>query len=48
MKGLVLEYLTGKNQGRRQKNFQGGGAGAMEKKRTIAHQESLPVLAVAD
>jgi len=45
MKGLVLEYLTRNNQGRRQKIFQ---EGAIEKKRAIAHQEILPLLAVAD
>jgi len=45
IKGLVLEYLTHNNQGRRQKNFQ---EGAIGKKRAIAHQESPPLLAVAD
>jgi len=47
MKGLILEYLTRNNQKRRQKNFQ---EEAIEKikKRAIAHQESLPLLAVAD
>jgi len=42
MKGLVLEYLTRNNQGRRQKNFQ------EEAIRAIAQQESFPLLAVAD
>jgi len=45
LKGLVWEYLTRNNQGRRQKNFQ---EGQEKKKRAIAHQESFPLLAVAD
>jgi len=47
IKGLVLEYLTSNNQGRRQKNFQER-AIETKKKRAIAHQENLPLLAVAD
>jgi len=45
LKGLVMEYFARNNQGRGQKNFQ---EGAREKKRAIVHQESLPLLAVAD
>jgi len=45
MKGLVLEYLTRNNQGHRQKNFQ---EEAIRKKWAISHQESLPLLAVAN
>jgi len=46
MKGLVLEYLTRNSQGRRQNNFQ---ERAIENKNQAAeHQESLPLLAVAD
>jgi len=48
MKGLVLEYLTRNNQGREQKNFQEETIEKKERKRAIAHQESLPLLAVAD
>jgi len=48
MKGLVLEYLTRNNQRRRQKHFQEGAIEKTKQKRAIAHQESLPLLAVAD
>jgi len=47
MKVLVLEYLTSNNQGRWQKHFQRGSR-KKNKKRAIAHQENLPLLAVAD
>jgi len=46
--GLVVEYLTRNNQGCRQKNFQERAIGKKTKKRAIAHQESLPLLAVAN
>jgi len=39
MKGLILEYLTRNNQGRRQKNFQ---EGAIEKKNNKKTSNSVP------
>jgi len=48
MKDLVLEYLTRNNQGSRQKNFQEGAIDKKQKNEQLAHQKSLPLLAVAD
>jgi len=49
MKGLVLEHLTRNNQRRIDRKISRRGQWKKKtKKRAIAHQESLPLLAVAD